>query len=352
MKTCLYDKHVRLGAKMINFYGWEMPIQYKGIIQEHLTVRQKVGLFDISHMGRILVEGSDAEQFLDYLSTNNIAGKKDLTATYTVWCTSQGTCLDDLMVYKIDSTHFFVIVNASNREKDLQHLIKESAPYKVNISPLFADGILAIQGPLADSLIKKIFSSGIPSMHFLPLQYMNSEIILSATGYTGAGGYEIFGPSTIISNLWDQLLQEGQGFGIQPIGLGARDTLRLEKGYALYGYELSENIFASETVSAWTIKWEKPSFLGKEPLERLEKSLKKQYEYGMILVGKGIAREGYPVFKKGKAIGRVTSGTYSPSLNRAIAIILSQEKLEIGEILDLQIRQHLIPAEVVKLPFI
>lgn len=354
MKTCLYDKHTKLGAKIVNFCDWEMPIQYAGIVQEHLNVRQKVGIFDVSHMARILVEGPEAEPFLDYLSTNNIVGKKDFTATYTVWCAENGGCIDDVIVYKQDKDHYFVIVNACNREKDLLHMKNEGLRFNVGITPLFSDGILAIQGPQTTPLIAKIFPEAptIQSMHFMPLRYMDQEIILSATGYTGAGGFEIYGPNATIVNLWERLLLEGQAFGIQPIGLGARDTLRLEMGYALYGHELTDDILASESVSAWTIRWEKPTFLGKAALEKLENSSKKRYECGMMLLNHGVAREGYPVFKEGKQMGKITSGTFSPSLNKSIAIVIVQEKLEPGVIIDVQIRQHFSKAKIVALPFL
>jgi len=354
MKTCLHDRHERLGAKIADFCGWEMPIQYKGILQEHQAVREHVGIFDVSHMGRISIIGPEAEKFLDYLSTNKIAGKNDLSAIYTVWCKENGGCIDDVVVYKIDQEHFFAIVNATNREKDLIHLQKASAEFDVQIQPKFSDGILAIQGPKAGPLLQKIFlkSSSIKRMHFKILPYKNDSIILSATGYTGAGGFEIYGSSEAIVDLWDRLLEEGQPFGIQPIGLGARDTLRLEKGYALYGHELSDDILASESVSSWTIKWDKPDFLGKAALKTLENSSKKRYECGIILMDKGIAREGYSVFKDGQLIGQVTSGTFSPSLNKSIAIVLINENLRLGDSVDVQIRQNLIPTKVIELPFL
>ncbi len=354
MKTCLYHRHIALNAKMVDFCGWDMPIQYTCIVQEHLTVRQKVGVFDVSHMGRIDIQGPEAEKFLDYLSTNKIAGKSDLTAIYTVWCAKTGGCIDDVIIYKRDGEHFFVIVNACNREKDLAHLQAESHGFKVEITPQFFDGILAIQGPKAAPLIKGLFpiSEAIKPMHFMVLPYLSQEVILSATGYTGAGGFEIYGPSEAIVQLWDRLLKEGANFGVQPIGLGARDTLRLEKGFALYGRELAHDIFASESVSSWTIKWDKSKFLGKEALQNLEKTSKKRGEYGMMLMEPGVAREGYPVFKEDQIIGSVTSGTFSPSLNKAIAIILVKEELTIGAMVEVQIRKNLVKAQIVALPFL
>lgn len=353
MKTGLYERHCVLGAKMVDFAGWEMPVLYKGIIQEHMAVRNDVGVFDTSHMGRILINGPDAEKFLDFLSTNKIAGKKDLTATYTVWCHENGGCIDDLIVYKQSSDNFFVVVNASNREKDLDHLRRYSSNFDVMIEERFDDGILAIQGPKAKALVAKIFdeSNILKPMRFLPLEYKGTEIILSNTGYTGSGGFEIYTPTSAIVELWDRFLILGQEYAIRPVGLGARDTLRLEMGFALYGHELSDEIAPTETVSAWTVKWDKENFLGKQALEVLENSAKKRSQYGVILADRGIAREGYKVYKDDIQIGYVTSGTMSPSLNQAIAIVLVEGKLHEGDNVDVQIRNKRSLAKVINLPF-
>ncbi|MEI8125127.1 MAG: glycine cleavage system aminomethyltransferase GcvT [Parachlamydiaceae bacterium] len=355
MRTQLYEHHRALGAKLIDFGGWEMPLQYKGILQEHQVVRQHVGIFDVSHMGRICVEGLGAEALLDYLSTNQIAGKKDGTATYTVWCTEAGMCLDDLIVYRQSETKFFIVVNASNRQKDLNHLLHYSVGKDVIITERFVeDGILALQGPNAISLISKIFpkASALKRMEFISENYRGKEVVIANTGYTGAGGVEIYAENQTIVSLWEILLEKGQEFHIQPVGLGARDTLRLEMGYALYGHELSETMAPTETVSAWTIKWNKSDFLGKRALETLEKLKKKRNQYGIVLIEKGVIREGYPVFYNGRPVGQVTSGTYSPMLQQSIAIISVEKKLNVGDSLDIQIRQNLCPAKVVSLPFI
>ena len=355
MKTALNNQHHALGAKLIDFCGWEMPVQYKGIIQEHCAVRQKAGIFDVSHMGRILVYGPQAEPFLDYLSTNTIAGKPDLSATYTVWCNPSGGSVDDVIIYKQNSTHFFVIVNACNRKKDLEHLIQYSRQFNVNLQDRYhEDSILAVQGPSAIKIINRIFpeAAAIKPMHFTNLDYHGEQIILSATGYTGAGGFEIYAPHNSIISLWDQILTEGKNEGITPVGLGARNTLRLERGYALYGHELNDNIAANESVSAWTIKWNKKDFLGKDALVTLEKSIGKRTEYGIVLLEPGIARADYEVFYEDRKIGNVTSGTLSPTLNKAIAIILVDRKFIPGDVVDVQIRQKRVKAEVVKLPFL
>lgn len=355
MKTALYDHHRALNAKLIDFGGWEMPIQYKGIIHEHQTVRSHVGIFDVSHMGRIMVEGLMAEALLDHLSTNQIIGKKDGSATYTVWCHDDGTCVDDLIVYRISETQFFVIGNAGNREKDLEHLLHYSAGQDVIINDRYhEDGILAIQGPNAMELTSKIFpdAANLKPMTFYIDNYEGDPVTISRTGYTGAGGVEICASNATIVLLWETFLTEGKPYGIEPIGLGARDTLRLEMGFALYGHELSDKIAPNESVSGWTINWDKPDFIGKAALEKLEIGEKKRREYGIILTGEGIAREGYPVLQDGKQIGLVTSGNFSPTLNQSIALVLVDKNLQVGDSVEVQIRQHRCPAHVVNLPFI
>lgn len=350
MKTALFDRHKALGAKIVDFCGWEMPVQYQGIIPEHLSVRNNGGLFDVSHMGRIEVTGSDAENFLDYLSTNKIIGKADFSATYTVWPNAQGGCVDDVIVYKQSANRFFVIVNAGNRQSDLEHLRQNSQNFDVQIQEHYSkEGILAIQGPNARRIVSQTFPEAISlkHMHFCSVSFKGKEAFLSATGYTGEDGFEIYATEEIIVALWEMWIAQG----MMPIGLGARDTLRLEMGYALYGHEISETIAPNESVSAWTLKWDKPDFIGKKVLEELQKSPSKRSEYGIELIEPGIARSGYEVLKNGNSIGVVTSGTHSPSLNKGIAIILVKGELSIGDIVEVKIRQHHCKGKIVKLPF-
>jgi aminomethyltransferase len=342
----LYERHRQLQARMVEFAGWEMPVEYQGIIQEHKTVREKVGIFDVSHMGRILIEGRDAEKFLDFLSTNIIAGKPDGVGIYTVLCQEDGGSVDDCIVYKQDKESFFVIVNASNRTKDLDHIKKHAAGFNVIVTPRYEDGILAVQGPLAQQVVGKIFGEeNLPKkMHLKALKYRGEEIVLSATGYTGSGGYEICASKEQTEALWDQFLE----MGVAPIGLGARDTLRLEMGYALYGHELSENIPPTESVSAWVVHLSKEDFLGKKALVSRGTT---HYQRGIILKGPGIAREHYEVLKNNEKVGYVTSGTMSPSLQKAIAIISVSVPLTAGEIVEVQVRKNRVEAQVVALPF-
>jgi len=354
MRTVLYSRHVELGAKIVEFGGWEMPIQYKGILPEHKAVREKVGIFDVSHMGQIQVTGKDAERFLDHISTNKIQGKAHYTATYTVWPLSEGGSIDDVVLYKINEFHFFVCVNASNREKDLNYLKSSSEGFHVDIKDLYAEaGIIAVQGPNAEALLAPLFLEikHLKKMHFLERLYNGKRIIISRTGYTGADGFEIYAPNSLIVELWDYCINEGHPFGLECAGLGARDTLRLEMGYALYGHELSGAISANESVSAWTIKWDKGEFVGRAAMKRLEDSGHKRQQQGIVLTEKGVAREGYKVFHKGNLVGSVTSGNYAPSLDKSVAIVLVDQSLPLGAQVEVQIRQNLVKAEVCRLPF-
>lgn len=355
MRTVLYDRHVALEAKMISFAGWEMPVQYKGIIAEHQAVRLAAGLFDVSHMGRINIEGPDAERFLDYLSTNKIAGKESGSAIYTVLCHENGMSVDDVIIYKQDDTHFFLIANASNRQKDLNHLVAHATDFHVNIKDCFeGQGILALQGPLAEKILVNFFPfiSEIKPMHFRVIEDEGYPLVISHTGYTGAGGFELYGSNQLMLKYWDQFLAKGGIHGLQPVGLGARDTLRLEMGFALYGHELNDQIAPTESVSAWTVKWHKGDFLGKQALEKLENSSQKRAQYGIKLIDRGIAREGYPVFFNQQVVGNVTSGSFSPTLNQSIALILVNVPLKEGDKVQVQIRDNFCEAEVVSLPFI
>lgn len=355
MKTPLYERHCQLGARFVDFSGWQMPLYYSGILEEHRTVRSAVGLFDISHMGRVLFQGGEAEAFVDYLSTNKIAGKKEGTATYTLFTNREGGCVDDALVYKESPTDYFTVVNAANRQKDLTHFLKIAALFKhVSVIPRYdEEGMLAVQGPQALLFISELFpeTAGLAPFHFMAIEIDGHKILLSRTGYTGEEGVEIFAPLDIVPTLWDLLMQKGRRYQIRPIGLGARDTLRLEMGYALYGHELSETISPLESVSAWTVKLKQRNFIGKEALQALKKSGKKRSAGALLLEGEGIARQGYPVFSADQQIGVVTSGTQSPSCRKAIALVLTDRELHEGEEVTVQIRQKRCPARVVVLPF-
>lgn len=345
LTTTLYPVHCALGAKMAVFGGWNMPIQYSGIISEHLAVRNQAGLFDVSHMGQIEIRGSDAERLLDYLSTNNIT-RKNNHAVYTVWCNESGFAIDDLLVYRYDKERFMVVANAANREKDLVHLKKHAQHFNVLIQDFYQTrGILALQGPKSEQILAKLFPEvvNLKAMDLLEIDFEKTHLVIAKTGYTGAGGFELFVDNTVIKRLWDLLIASGQKEELIPVGLGARDTLRLEMGYALYGHELSDAIAPTESVSSWTVKWSK-DFLGKAALLDLEASGRKRYQYRVVLKEPGIAREGYLVSKDNQVIGVVTSGTYCPSLQQAIAIVMVNCPLKSADEISIQIRSNHVAA--------
>lgn len=355
MRTALYDRHVASGAKIVPFAGWDMPLSYRGILLEHQAVRQRAGLFDVSHMGRIDIEGKEAESFVNFLSTNELIHKTDGTVTYTVLCDEQGGSVDDVLIYRFHSQHFSLVANASNREKDWNHLKKYASQFDVHLSHHFDDrGLLALQGPLAGQILASLVpqSQSLKPMRLMVMQDENQEILISRTGYTGADGFELSIPNRLLGKWWDRLLEKGKPLGLEPVGLGARDVLRLEMGFALYGHELSDTIAPTESVAAWTVKWQKPSFLGRAALDALEKSPAKRLMYGITIREGGIAREGYPVFLDDACIGHVTSGSFSPTLNQAIAIILVNQPLVIEQEVRVDIRRQLWRARVAKLPFI
>lgn len=349
MKTILYQEHVKLGAKIVDFAGWQMPLQYEGILSEHAAVRKNAGLFDVSHMGVIHIKGPDSEAFINLISVNLISGKPINSATYTILCNENGGSVDDTLIYKLQKDHFFIVANASNRQKDLEHIKKYAKNYNVNIEESYQnDGILALQGPSSTAILQKLFPNiELKSMR-LQLAIMESKhLIVSRTGYTGEVGYEIFASNTLIPVIWNALLS----FGATPCGLGARDTLRLEKGYALYGHELSDEISPLESVAAWIVKIDSHDFLGKTILQQ-QIAMGHRHAYGLKLHDKAIPRDGFLVFKEGKEIGKITSGNFSPTLNCPIALFLSPQNLQSGNYVDVMIREKFYPAEVYPLPFI
>lgn len=322
-----------------------MPLHYQGVVQEHLAVRNSCGIFDVSHMGVISITGKNASRFIDYLSTNDLSQKKDGSVTYTVFCHANGGSVDDLLVYRKNEQEWFVIANASNRGKDLAHITTEARNFTdVQVQDHFKDcGILAIQGPDSEKVISKLFPSLVIPKR-MRFEILDQNTIIARTGYTGSDGFEVIVPSEDIEKLWESALK----LSVIPAGLGARDTLRLEMGYALYGHEIDDGIAPIESVSGWTVKLDKSEFIGKLALKNWKN---KRSEYGVILDGKGVARADYQVFRNGKLIGKVTSGNYAPSLQKSIAIILVEDHLEMGERIDIAIRDQFVPAHIVKLPF-
>lgn len=354
MRTVLYNAHVALGAKMVDFAGWEMPLSYRGVVAEHLAVRTHAGLFDVSHMGRIRIQGPDAEHFLNFVTTNEVIAQLDGSAAYTVLTHSHGGTVDDTLLYRFDPQRFYLVANACNREKDLAHLRAHARSFRVTIQPTYAnEGILALQGPEADTILRQLFPGewNLKYMRFAVMTYQGHDVLVARTGYTGSGGYELFAENSVIPLLWTDLLAAGCNQGLEPVGIGARDTLRLEAGYSLYGHELADAIAPTESVSAWAVKWKKGYFVGQEALLRLQGNANKRSQHGVVLSEPGVPRANCRVFRKGVEIGLVTSGTHSPCLNCGIAIVMVQEDLALGEGVEIEVRGRKLKGQVIKLPF-
>lgn len=321
-----------------------MPLYYQGIHQEVAAVRTSVGLFDVSHMGRIWIRGKDTLSFLEKLSTNTVIDKPLGKAFYTIFCNHDGYAIDDLLVYLVRKDEAFLIVNASNREIDLNHILRESGSYEVTIEAQYqTGGILSLQGPKSHEILR-----GMPTLAPFQFAEWQSGITVSRTGYTGEEGYEFYGSDESIKALWNMLLDKGA----IPCGLGCRDILRLEKGYALYGHELSLSVYPLESVARWAVKLDAHEFLGKEALLHAQKRGPLRHPIALQGLEKIPAREGYLIYYLGKKIGVVTSGTFSSTIGHSIALGLVDEPLPENVQVDVKIRADFHPFQIIKLPFI
>lgn len=324
-KTSLYDEHIKLNAKMVDFAGWMMPIQYKNLKDEVLAVRNNIGLFDVSHMGEFLIEGEDAVKFADYLVTNDIKGAELKKAIYSPLCRPDGTVIDDLIIYKLDDQRIFICVNASNIKKDFDWIQSQLTHFNCDLLDLSSEfSLLAIQGPKCFEILSQVeLGFKIEDIPYYSLQeerYHDDSIILARTGYTGEDGFELFGPHEYIKSIWNSLISKGA----IPCGLGARDVLRLEVCYPLYGHEINDDVTPLDSTLGWTVKKDKENFIGKEALIAHKGSSK----LIRILLDKGIPRDGYPIQNKhGDVIGKVTSGTMSVVLSKGIAIARVEKDL-------------------------
>jgi len=356
-RTPLHDEHLKLGAKMLEFAGWEMPIQYRGVTEEHLTVRNKAGLFDVSHMGTFDISGPDTVNFLNYLTPSDNRQLGDGQAQYSLLLTDKGTLVDDLILYRIKENHFLAVVNAGNIEKDYQW-IKSHLKGDVTLKNVSNDyTLMAIQGPLAAKILGKVTDVDLSTVEPFHLSMGNihdaGEAIFARTGYTGEDGFEIFADPKHAVQVWQKLMAAGEEYGIQPIGLGARDTLRLEMKYCLYGHEISDETNALEAGLRWVIKFKKDDdFIGKSALQGIRKEGLTRKLVGFQMIDKGIPRHGYTIQADGKPIGTVTSGTFSPSLKTPIGIgYVSTPHSDIGAKISIDIRGKERLAEVIKTPF-
>jgi aminomethyltransferase len=345
MKTPFYDIHRSHGAKMLSFHGWEMPLQYSGIIDEHINTRTNAGLFDVSHMGRFEVKGSDAYDCIQTLVTNDISKLNDHQALYSPICYDNGGIIDDLLIYRINGEKFLVVVNASNREGDLGWIVKHSKSAVVeDISEKTA--LLALQGPLAQKVLETAIV-GVSLDHLKPFDVaianvFGIECVISRTGYTGEDGFELFFDSSKV-DIWNKLMQSGSRFNIKPNGLGARDTLRLEAGLMLYGNDIDENTTPLEAPLRWTVKFEKKEFIGKEALltQQVNRKL-----VGFEVLEKRIARHGNEVLVDGEKAGFVTSGSFSPTIKKSIGLCFVPLLVSPNQIIEINIGGKLYRAKV------
>ena len=358
-KIPLHDEHIKLNAKMVPFGGYIMPVQYKlGIIKEHLQVRNSVGLFDISHMGELLITGKDTEKFLQYVMTNDISLLYDGKAQYACMCYDNGTVVDDCFYYKYNSTEYRIIINASNIQKDLDWLNSHISDFDVKISDLSETrGRFAIQGPNSNKTLSSILKDDLSQLkrfHFMGSKIDEYDVFVAFTGYTGENGYEISFNVENSKEILYKILDSGKNYDISPIGLGARDTLRLEATYSLYGHELTDKITPIEANIGFSVKDKPMNFMGKDILLKQKKSGTLKKIVGIELIGRGVIRNGFKVLNSvGKVdIGYITSGGFSPSFKKSIGLaLLTIENTKIGTDILIQIRDRQVPAKVVKTPF-
>lgn len=361
-QTALIEEHRKCGGRLIDFGGWELPVQYSGVLNEHQAVRTACGLFDVSHMGEIWIEGPTAAEFVDYLVTNDTTKLAISQAMYCGLCHETGGLVDDLVVYRLGQEQFLLVVNASNTDKDFAHIQKIKSGFKKplpkieNRSSVLSQ--LALQGPKAEAILQRLTSTKLSDMktYWCAIGEIDGiEALIARTGYTGEDGFELYvewdhGPA-----LWNMLLNAGKADGLIPCGLGARDTLRLEMKYALYGHELTDETTPLETGLGWVTKLNKTTdFIGKAALQKQKDSGIKRSLVGVKSLGRAIPRQGYEVYTEDKTtrIGEITSGTSSPSLKIPIGIALIDKKFEtLGTKLSVKVREEFHPFEIVSTPF-
>ena len=354
-RTPLFDRHVALGARMVEFGGWEMPVQYSGIVDEHAAVRQAAGLFDISHMGEVEVRGPDALAFLQHIATQDVATIGEGLSNYSLMCRPDGGIVDDIFIYHLPD-RYMVVVNASNADKDFAWMQEnaQGLDAKVeNVSDRYAQ--IALQGPRSEQILKKLTDtdlSAIKYYRFTTGRVDGVDAIISRTGYTGEDGFEVYVASERGGALYKRILEAGEEFGILPAGLGARDTLRLEAKMALYGNDIDHTTTPLEADLGWIVKLDKGTFNGADVLQREKAEGVKRKLVGFEMIDRGIARHGYPIVQDGKEIGVVTSGTHSPTLKKAIGLAyLPPELSAVGSEFNVLIRNKETKARVVATPF-
>ncbi len=356
-ETFLHDKHVKLGARMVDFAGWHMPVQYTSIIEEHKTVREAVGLFDVSHMGEVFVSGKDSLPFLNKIVPQDISKLSYEKAIYCQLPNKNGGLIDDLIIYKIGLLEYLIICNASRIDEDLNWMVRNKKGLDVKIDNQSHNySLLAVQGPKAAEMLQTMgLNTNQNSFTIRPAKVAGIKLLASRTGYTGEDGFELLVENEFSEELFDKILEAGKPFGIKPIGLGARDTLRLEAALHLYGNDLDENTTPIEAGLSWSVPIDKETdYNGKEVIMNQIKNGVDKKLIGLKMLDKNIARHGYDIYYNGEKIGVITSGGISPSLNANIALgyVKNIEEICTGAIVQVMIREKLHDAEIVKRPFV
>ncbi len=354
-KTALNDIHRKAGAKMVEFAGWDMPVMYSSIIDEHNSTRERVALFDVSHMGEFLLKGSEAILLLEKLIPTNLGKLEKNKSMYSCLCNENGGVVDDLFIFMISENEYYLVVNAGTIEKDF-NWINSFNTFDANVEDLSNNtSKIDIQGPKSRKVMEKVFAnvdfSKLERFYFTYDSFNNQKIMISNTGYTGETGYELYISNDEAVNLWNALIEAGIEFDITPAGLGARDTLRLEASYSLYGHEITDDISPVEAGLKWIISSDK-DYIGKDSLQKIIEDENRNELVAIELIGRGIPREGYVAMVDGEKIGYLTSGAYSPTLKKGLALALVRKgTLNVGSELDIVIRNKKVKAKRVKKPF-
>lgn len=351
-KTCLYDKHVALGALIQPFGGFDMPIQYSSIIDEHNAVRQHCGVFDVSHMGEVRVSGKDAEKYVNHIFTNDITNAPVGKIYYGMMCYPNGGTVDDLLVYKMGDEDFFIVINAANIDKDVEWMTSHATGFNITVDHCSDRyGQLAVQGPESAEVMEQVLGLDCGELVFYNAKTIDTEgeqLIISRTGYTGEDGFEIYGSHRYICNAWDKLMASNR---CKPCGLGCRDTLRFEVGLPLYGDELSADISPVMAGLSMFCKFDKDEFIGKEALAEQKANGVSRRLKGIELEGHAVPRHGYKVLKDGKEIGEVTTGYRLISVDKSCAVALIDDSVRLGDTVEVQIRKKTFPGTIVKKKF-
>ncbi|MCU0238438.1 MAG: glycine cleavage system aminomethyltransferase GcvT [Pyrinomonadaceae bacterium] len=357
LKTPLNEEHRRLGGKMVDFGGWDMPVQYPaGVIAEHLATREKVGLFDVSHMGEIHVDGKDAIAFINSITTNDVTKLVDGQAHYSSLLYENGTVVDDLLVYRFGEEKLFLVVNAGTQEKDWAWINENKGNYDVDLRHASVEYCqIAIQGPKATEILQKLTETDLSSIkyyHFTTGEVDGVGSIISRTGYTGEDGFEVYADASKAVQLWNKMLEVGESYGILPCGLAARNTLRLEAAMSLYGHEISDEITPLEANLGWICKLNKENFIGKDALVKQKEAGLTRKLVGFEVTDKGIARDGFDVYINDEKVGVVTSGSPAPFLKKNIGLaFVPTEFANIGQEIKIDVRGRMLSAVVVPTPF-